>query len=212
MDKKNLFLWSLYDFANSIIYISFLLYFAQWLVVDAGFADFWYNALFAIATLALLFSAPYLAARVDKRGSGGKFFLIIATVGTLVGYVCATAFAHLGSTYVLHAAAAFVVGQYFYQLSFVFYTPMLAQISEGGQRVVASGIGQFANALGQISGILIALPFAATRLGPLLPSLAIFFIFALTGRVKLNPPNIYDGLIPAFSRIRVSKAVLDVLP
>ena len=178
MNKKNLFLWSLYDFANSIVYISFLLYFAQWLVVDAKLSDLWYNALFAIATLLLLFSAPFLAARVDKRG-GGKFFLQWATIGTAAGYGCATMFAYLGTGYVVPAAAAFLVGQYFYQLSFVFFTPMLVQIAEPGHRARASGIGQFANALGQITGVLIALPFASSHTGPLVPSVLIFFILAL---------------------------------
>ncbi|MEK7068224.1 MAG: MFS transporter [Patescibacteria group bacterium] len=179
MEKQNLFLWSLYDFANSVVYISFLLYFAQWLVIDGGLSDFWYNALFAIATVLLLFSAPLLAARVDKHQTGGKLFLNLATIGTLVGYGCAALFAYSGTANMVPAAVAFVFGQYFYQLSFVFYTPMLAQLSDGGQRVLASGIGQFANALGQVSGVLIARPFASTRRGPLAPSLRLFFVLAL---------------------------------
>lgn len=178
MDKKNLFLWSLYDFANSIVYISFLLYFAQWLVIDAGLSDLWYNGLFAIATVFLLFSAPVMAARVDKHG-GGKSFLNFATIATLVGYGGATFFAYLGIAYLVPAAASFLIGQYFYQLSFVFYTPMLVQIATPEYRARASGIGQFANALGQISGVLIALPFAASRTGPLIPSLVLFCILAL---------------------------------
>ena len=178
MDKRNLFLWSLYDFANSIVYIGFLLYFSQWLVIDGGFPDFWYNALFVAVALLLLASAPLLASRVDK-GGGGKFFLTLATFGTLVGYSCATVFAHLGIAWIIPAAVAFLAGQYFYQLSFVFYTPMLVQIATPAYRARASGIGQLGNALGQISGVLVALPFAASRIGPLAPSLALFFVLAL---------------------------------
>src|SRR3989344_9639807 len=85
MNKKKLFLWSLYDFANSIVFINFLLYFAQWIVVDGGLSDFWYNAIFAIATVLLLLSAPILAAYTDKHG-GRKFFLNISTVGTFISY------------------------------------------------------------------------------------------------------------------------------
>ena len=29
MNKKKLFLWALYDFANSIIFVNFLFYFSQ---------------------------------------------------------------------------------------------------------------------------------------------------------------------------------------
>lgn len=67
MNKKNLFLRSLYDFANSFVFINFLLYFSQWLVIDGGMSDFRYNVTFAIATLILLFSAPKLASYTDKR-------------------------------------------------------------------------------------------------------------------------------------------------
>lgn len=41
-NKKNVFLWALYDFANSIISIVFFLYFAQWIVVDRGVLDFYF--------------------------------------------------------------------------------------------------------------------------------------------------------------------------
>ena len=61
MNKKKLLLWSLYDFANSIVFVNFLLYFGTWMVVDGGLSDIGYNAIFAIATLTLLFSAPVLA-------------------------------------------------------------------------------------------------------------------------------------------------------
>lgn len=178
MNKKNLFLWSLYDFANSIIYVNFLLYFAQWIVVDGGLADFWYNAIFAIATIMLLCSAPMLAAQTDRNG-GKKYFLNLSTTGTLVAYGLAVWVAYMGTGHVILVAALFLVGQYFYQLSFVFYNPMLAEIADEAHRARASGIGQFANAAGQVFGIAATLSLAGTRLGPLFPSLVGFFVLAL---------------------------------
>ncbi|MBI4128416.1 MAG: MFS transporter [Parcubacteria group bacterium] len=178
MNKKKLFLWSLYDFANSIIYVNFLLYFAQWLVIDAGLSDFWYNAIFAITTLLLLASAPVLAAQTDRNG-GRKFFLNFATVGTFLSYGLAVAVAYLGTSHMLVVALLFLLGQYFYQLSFVFYNPMLEEIADVEHRARASGIGQFANALGQVVGIAITLPLAASRLNPLGPALIAFIILAL---------------------------------
>jgi len=178
MNRKNLFLWSLYDFANSFVYISFLLYFAQWLVVDAGLSDFWYNAIFALTTVVLLFTAPLLASSVDAYG-GGKKFLAWATLGSVVAYALTGLLAALGTQYMLAAAIVFGVGQYFYQLSFVFYTPLLLDFADEAHRGRASGIGQSANALGQVLGVLAALPFASTHTGPLLPSVALFAFFAL---------------------------------
>ena len=178
MDKKKLFLWSLYDFANSIIYVNFLLYFAQWIVIDGGLSDFWYNAIFAIATIMLLFSAPMLAAQTDRNG-GRKYFLNLSTIGTFIAYGLAVWFAYMGTGYVIWVAALFLIGQYFYQLSFVFYNPMLAEIADEAHRARASGIGQFANAAGQVLGIAATLSLAGTRLGPLFPALVGFFILAL---------------------------------
>src|SRR3989338_10860151 len=174
MDKKKLFLWSLYDFANSIIYVNFLLYFAQWLVIDGGLSDFWYNAIFAIATIMLLFSAPMLAAQTDRNG-GKKYFLNLATVGTFIAYGLSVWLAYQGVEYVVWSAVFFLVGQYFYQLAFVFYNPMLAEIADEKHRARASGIGQFANACGQVLGIGATLTLAGTRLGPLFPALIGFF-------------------------------------
>ncbi|MDO8566389.1 MAG: MFS transporter [Candidatus Moranbacteria bacterium] len=178
MDKKKLFLWALYDFANSIIYVNFLLYFAQWMVIDGGLSDFWYNAIFAIATVLLLFTAPILAAQTDRNG-GRKYFLNLSTIGTFIAYGFAVWVASMGTGYVVWVAILFLIGQYFYQLSFVFYNPMLAEIADEKHRARASGIGQFANACGQVLGIGATLSLAGTRLGPLFPALIGFFVLAL---------------------------------
>ena len=57
--KKNVFLWILYDFANSLVSIVFFLYFAQWIVIDRGISDLHFNLTFTISALLLLFTAPF---------------------------------------------------------------------------------------------------------------------------------------------------------
>ena len=177
MDKKKLFLWSLYDFANSIIYVNFVLYFAVWIVVDKGFSDFSYNLIFAISTLLLFATAPFLATRTDRKG-GRKLFLNIATIGTFVGYGLTAILAGLNSD-VWFIALLFLIGQYFYQLAFVFFNPMLEEIADEAYRSRASGIGQFSSSLGFVAGIVLAIPFASSRTAPLLPSVLAFFVLAL---------------------------------
>src|SRR3989344_7571641 len=142
MNKKQLFLWSLYDFANSIVFINFLLYFAQWLVIDGALSDFWYNAIFATTTVLLLATAPALAAYVDRSG-GRKFFLNTMTVGMLISYALAVGVAFLGTSYILLAAFFFLAGQYFYQFSFVFFNAMIEDVAPPEKRGQASGICQF---------------------------------------------------------------------
>ncbi|OGG45121.1 hypothetical protein A2673_01940 [Candidatus Kaiserbacteria bacterium RIFCSPHIGHO2_01_FULL_50_13] len=178
MNKRNLFLWSLYDFANSIVFINFLLYFAQWLVIDGGLSDFSYNAIFAVTTVLLLVSAPVIAGYVDRNG-GRKFFLNTATIGTIISYGLAVTVASLGSGYVVLAALLFLVGQYFYQFSFVFYNAMIEDVASQEKRGRASGIGYFANALGQFFGLLLTFQFADSRLIPVGISIVAFSIFSL---------------------------------
>jgi len=193
MNKKNLFVWSLYDFANSIIYVNFILYFAQWIVVDAGLSDFSYNAIFAITTVILLFTAPILAARTDLSG-GGKFWLNISTIATFFFYGLVAISASIGSNIWL-VALLFLIGQYFYQLSFVFYNPMLDDIADETHKSRVSGIGNFSSSVGFVVGILITLPFAGSRITPLLISVPVFFILALPMMIFFKESRKHVGQI-----------------
>jgi len=211
MNKRKIFLWSLFDFANSIVFINFLLYFSQWLVIDGGLSDFWYNATFAISTILLFLSAPILAAFTDKFGHR-MFFLNIATVGTALCYGMAALLA-MQSSNIFIIAIFFLLGQYFYQLSFVFYNPLIEELSDSSHRGRVSGIGQFSNAIGQVVGLAIMLPLAGSRLSPLLPSIGIFILLALPFMIlyKENTKKVlikseikglgmfYKKLIPFFS-------------
>lgn len=196
MNKKKLFLWALYDFANSLIYVNFVLYFAVWIVVDKGLSDFWYNAIFAITTIFLLVTAPVMAARTDKKG-GRKFFLNISTIGTFVSYGLTAILAVINS-HVLLVALFFLIGQYFYQLSFVFFNPMIDDIADEAHRSRASGIGQFASSLGFVAGIFLTMPLASSRTAPLLPAVLAFFVLALPMLIFYKEPKqkVLDNITP----------------
>jgi UMF1 family MFS transporter len=179
MNKRNIFLWVLYDFANSIVIVSFFLYLSQWLVIDGGLSSFWFNSIFVGSTILLLLSAPLMAAISDKIGRR-KIFLNITTVGTFVFFAATAIVAQLGAQHVWAVAALYLLSQYFYQFSFVFYNPMIEELAPLEKRGRISGLGQTVNWIGQIAGVLIALPFASSgRIAPLLPATIIFFILAL---------------------------------
>jgi UMF1 family MFS transporter len=202
MNKKNLYKWALYDFANSIVFINFLLYFSQWLVIDGGLSDLKYNIVFAVSSILLFFSAPTFASFADKYG-GRRSLLNISTIGTVLGYGCAAGLAFLGNQYIIIITALFLLGQYCYQLSFVFYNSMIDDVADINHRARASGIGQLSNSLGQVCGLIIAMPLSETRLQPLFPSIIIFVLLALPmmlsfvesrSRVqKLTFPLLADG-------------------
>src|SRR3989344_1203734 len=157
MNKKNVFFWTLYDFANSIVSIVFFLYFSQWLVVEKGVADFWYNAIFAIGSILLLITAPILGSIADKTGKQQSYFNKI----TILSFFCflgASLVTLFFSQKVFLAALFFLLSNYLYQFSFVFYNAFLHYIAPRGKWGRISGIGIGANYLGALVGLLITLP------------------------------------------------------
>ncbi|MDD5026763.1 MAG: MFS transporter [Candidatus Peribacteraceae bacterium] len=187
MNKRNIFYWSLYDFANSIFMIVFFLYFAQWLVVDKGVADFWYNAIFAVGSVLLLVTAPILGGIADKTQSQHRCLNVI-TILTVLSVLVVTYIALFSPQKVFLAALFFLITNYFYQFSFVFYNALLHDIAPPERWGWVSGVGQAGNWLGQIVGLLIALPFASGavylvgatgRAQTFFPSVILFVVLAL---------------------------------
>lgn len=187
MNKKNIFLWTLYDFANSIVMIVFFLYFSQWLVVEKGVPDLWYNMIFAAGSLLLLFTAPVLGSVADKNGKQQNYFNII-TLLSFFTFILVSLIALFFSGNVFLAIFLFLLANYLYQFSFVFYNALLPFIAPREKWGRISGIGQTGNWLGQIFGVLVALPFVsgafylfgiAGRTQALLPATILFIILAL---------------------------------
>lgn len=79
--RRNIFLWVLYDFANSLVSIVFFLYFAQWIVVDRGMPDIYFNLTFTISAVSLLFTVPVTGFLLDKyfRRITGLWYTTIGT-------------------------------------------------------------------------------------------------------------------------------------
>lgn len=190
MPKKQIFLWTLYDFANSLVIGVWALYFAQWLVVDKGVSDFWFNAIFGAASLGLIFAGPIFGSIADKVGNQMRYIRIATIAQYLLGVVTALiALTGFGGEYsVLLAALGFTGILFFYQFSLGFYNALLPRLAPVHKRGLVSGIGQAGNWLGQVAGLLATLPFIgstvllfgeAGRAQPLLPSVILFMIFSL---------------------------------
>ncbi len=187
MNKKNVFFWTLYDFANSIVTIVFFLYFSQWLVIDKGVADIWYNMIFTIGSVLLLLTAPILGSIADKTGRQQNYLNRI-TILVFIFFLLATFTTLFFSQKVFLAVLFFLLANYLYQFSFVFYNALLFRIAPKEKWGRISGIGQTGNWLGQIVGLLITLPLAsgavylvgeAGRAQTFLPAVIIFFVLAL---------------------------------
>lgn len=187
MNRKNIFLWTLYDFANSIAVIVFFLYFSEWLVIDNGVSDFSYNMIFTIGSFLLLLTAPILGSIADKNGRHQNYLNKI-TLLTFFCFLGASIVALFFSKEIFLAALFFLLANYFYQFSFVFYNALLHDIAPPEKWGKISGIGQASNWLGQLVGLLVTLPLAGGtiylfgevgRAQTFLPSVILFFILAL---------------------------------
>ncbi len=186
MNKKILY-WGLYDFANSIVLLSFLFYFSQWLVVDQGRPSWWYNGALITASVLYIVSASFFSRRIDltgKKVAGLRMWTFLS-----LGLFAAVAFIALFSdTLDAVAAVLYACGMYTYLMCYLYFTPMLNDLSTPVNRGKISGIGQGFNSAGQVAGLLFTLPFVngtvtlwgdPGRAQALLPAVALFAIFAV---------------------------------
>ncbi|MCL2339062.1 MAG: MFS transporter [Proteobacteria bacterium] len=187
MNKKKLWLWCLYDFANSFVQGNFLLYFSRWMVVEGGLSDLYFNLIFVFAAIFMLFVAPRLAAKTDKHG-GLIRHLTSSTMGIVFFMSLAALFPLFGWNVYL-GALCYLVGFLCYQLSFVFFNPLLNDIADEKHRGRASGYTQAANAIGMVFGLIAFAPFAKTNIGALLPSIMGFLLLAMPIMIFYKEPE-----------------------
>jgi UMF1 family MFS transporter len=194
-NSRNIFLWALYDFANSLVQIVFFLYFAQWIVINKEIADIYFNLTFTVAAILLLLSAPLIGSLLDsslRRITGLRY----STVAVILFYsLCAfCAVVDSGSW----ALVFFSLGLYSYLLTFTFYTPLINDIANPKRRGAVSGFGVASHYAGQFVGLLVALPFSIgvvslfggeARAETLLPSVCAFALFALPMLIWFKEPK-----------------------
>ena len=193
--KRNIFLWTLYDFANSLVSIVFFLYFSQWIVVDRGMPDLYFNLTIAISAFLLLLTVPFTGVLLDRhfrRLTG----LRITTALTSIFYILCAVSAVFN--FDKPALILFTLGLYFYLLTFTFYTPLLNDISNPQNVGRISGYGIAANYLGQVVGLILVLPFSngslslfhsTARAETLIPATIAFTILALPMLLFFKEPK-----------------------
>jgi len=187
INLKNLVLWALYDFANSFVLITFFLYYSQWLVVDRGVSDFWFNMTFVGSSLLFLLTVPIAGSIADKIKVNLPGLRITTALSVLFFGATGIIAAFFPELYVI-SIITFSFATYLYLFCFTYYNPLLHDVAIPEKHGLASGWGQFGNWIGEISGLLVALPFAAGtitlfgisgRAQPLIPATILFLLFAL---------------------------------
>ena len=187
INVKQLVLWALYDFANSIVFIVFFFYYSQWLVVDRGVSDFWFNMTFVGASFLFLLVVPVVGSIADKikvNMPGLRITTILSVIFFFLTGLIATFFPE----YYILSIVTFSFASFFYLFCFTFSNPLLRDVAVSEKRGLAAGWGQFGNWLGQIAGLLLAMLFItgtiklfgdAGRAQTLIPATIFFFLFSL---------------------------------
>lgn len=235
--KKDIWLWSLYDFANSIAFVGVMFYFGPWFVKTMGGSDTWMSGAVALSTLLLLFVLPFLGHLSDRRGKRMPFLSVMTLLcivsliglGLLMAHVTA-----LTTTAAFGIIILYFCFQFFYQGSFAFYDAYLRDFSASGVSMEKiSGMGMSIGQLGNLVGLALLMPFGLGKIS--LPGLhgvpgafvvagILFFLFFLPTwfflRERGIPPSssgdivlgkTFRATLRDFAEIRKHKGVLPFL-
>jgi MFS transporter, UMF1 family len=161
--KKNIFLWALYDFANTPMSSAMGgLFLAQWIVLDNKIDDIWYGSTFTFSTILLLLTSPFWGAWSDKVGKRLPFLkwntVILILIGLTTGFIATSSIDRIPK--VILVLILFFLLQYVYQISLIFYNALLENLSTPKTRGKISGIGQAFGEISWLFGNVLLLPFA----------------------------------------------------
>lgn len=156
-DKKQLYSWAMYDWANSayttavmagFFPIFFKEYYSQG--IDPATSTAWLGVGNALASLVILLMAPILGAIADVGSLKKRFLLFFAVLG-----ICMTAALSLiGSGQVHLAIALYALSAIGFSGANIFYDSLLTSVSEKGDYEKTSSLGY---ALGYLGGGLLFL-------------------------------------------------------
>jgi len=156
------FSWILYDFANTIYSMNVVsMYFTTWIVVDLGFKDSYVSFANSISMILVALSMPMLGEisdRLNKKIEFLLFFTLVCIMGTamigVAGYYMNTAYKTI-----FFAIISFIIANYAYQGSLVFYNALLPYVCSERSIGRVSGYGVAIGYMGSIFGLLMVLPF-----------------------------------------------------
>ncbi len=182
--KKHIWLWTSYDLANSLASVTVAFYFSLWLVKERGASDLWVSLPMAIATFILLITLPYFGKLSDQMGKRKPFLAVTTTVAAaalmaLGWYASGVDVLTNGSLAVI--VILFSVYQYCFQAALAFYMAYLADLAVAKSKEAVAGLGVAAGQMGNIIGLIVALPLAEQSGRPmaLLLGGAMFLVVAL---------------------------------
>ncbi len=169
--KPQVVSWALYDLANTsfaviIITIVFPVYFTSIIaspdIYPLNFGDLMWGIASGVSMMITAFFAPVFGAIADNSRSKNKFLITL----TLACIISSFLLCFLDRGMVTLAVILFIISNFFYQTSMMFYNSFLPQLSTRKTSGLVSGFGFSAGYLGGLAILIITISFLKGGLEP----------------------------------------------
>lgn len=158
--RKQIFLWYLYDFANSFASIVLIFYFPL-IMSEKGVNDAWIGISTSIATGIMLLLLPYFGVWSDRfrnrllflKGCSWGIFVSLISLAYIGQY---SDFSHTST--IVFSFFFYVLFLIMFQSSYVFYTAQLKDLADENTNTKISGNGNGFGQIGNIIGLLTVMP------------------------------------------------------
>jgi UMF1 family MFS transporter len=158
LDKKALFGWTMYDFANSafttlIVTFIYATYFTKAIAPDPIIGTTLWSRAIAVSSLAVALLSPFLGAMADRSGHRKRYLLI----STGVAIFCAIMLYRPLPGQVMAALVWFILGNIAFELGNVFYNAFLPDLAPPEKIGSISGLGWGVGYIGGLAAMLLAM-------------------------------------------------------
>jgi MFS transporter, UMF1 family len=181
-EKKKIFIWTLFDFANtsfSIVVVTFLyaVYFKKVIAQGQPIGDLYWSIGTSLAMIITAIISPILGAIADYSAGKKRFLLFF----TLLCIVATASLFFIGSGNVFWGITIFIFANVGFEAGLVFYDSFLPEITQPKNYGRVSGYGFAMGYLGSLATLAIIYPFIQSdMIRESFPVAALFFlIFSL---------------------------------
>ena len=214
MNRKHVFAWVLYDFANSVYpgvvtATIFSVYFTSTIVGnEGGLGDLWWGRMLSTSLLFVALSSPFLGSVSDRAGARKRMLFFYT-------YLCVFSvalFVTIEPGMIFWGLALAFLANVGFEGALVFYNAYLPELAPPNRQGFISGLGFSVGYAGSVVGLLIALPLVnGEDLDLIWLSVAIFFaIFSLPSFLFLPPDRVSSETLKK-SVVEITKRFTSIL-
>ena len=161
--NSDVFLWALYDFANSLAFVNVSFYFGLWLVSDLHLPDIWISLPTVLSTVLLFLSLPVLGSISDRSRRRMPFLSLFTIASVILLLALGTLAMYPTKLNIVIIICLYFLFQYTFQASLAFYDAMLQKVAIRRSKEYVSGLGMAAGQMGNALGLLLVLPFVGNN-------------------------------------------------